>query len=31
MEISLSSPPMYTMGIYLLPEEVHHKIDSARA
>jgi hypothetical protein len=30
MESSLSSPPMYTMGIYLLPEEVHHKIDSAR-
>jgi hypothetical protein len=31
MESSLSSHPMYTMGIYLLPEEVHHKIDSAIA
>jgi hypothetical protein len=31
MESSLSSLPMYTMGIYLLPEKVHHKIDSARA
>jgi hypothetical protein len=31
MESSLSSLPMYTMGMYLLPEEVHHKIDSARA
>jgi hypothetical protein len=31
MENSLSSLPMYTMGIYLLPEEVHHKIDSTRA
>jgi hypothetical protein len=31
MESSLSSLPMYTMGVYLLPEEVHHKIDSSRA
>jgi hypothetical protein len=31
MESSLSSLPMYTMGIYLLPEGVHHKNDSARA
>jgi hypothetical protein len=25
MESSLSSLPMYTMGMYLLPEEVHHR------
>jgi hypothetical protein len=31
MESNPSSLPMYTMGIYLLPEEVHHKIDFARA
>jgi hypothetical protein len=31
IESSLSSLPMYTMGVYLLPEEVHHKIDSTRA
>jgi hypothetical protein len=31
MESSLSSLPMYTMGIYLLTEDVHHKIDSAKA
>jgi hypothetical protein len=31
MESSLSSLPMYTMEVYMLPEEVHHKIDSARA
>jgi hypothetical protein len=31
MESSLSSLPMYTMGMYLLPKEVHHKIDSSRA
>jgi hypothetical protein len=30
MESSMSSLPMYTMGMYLLLEEVHHKIDSAR-
>jgi hypothetical protein len=30
MESSLSSLPMYTMEIYLLPEEVHHKMDSTR-
>jgi hypothetical protein len=30
MESNLSSLPMYTMGIYLLSEEVQHKIDSAR-
>jgi hypothetical protein len=30
-ESSLSSLPNYTMGVYLLPEEVHHKMDSARA
>jgi hypothetical protein len=31
MESSLSSLPVYTMGMYLPLEEVHHKIDSARA
>jgi hypothetical protein len=31
IESSLSSLPNYTMGVYLLPEEVHHKMDSARA
>jgi hypothetical protein len=31
IESSLSSLPIYTMGVYLLPEEVHHKMDSARA
>jgi hypothetical protein len=31
MESNMSSLPMYTMGIYLLPEEVHHKIDSTKA
>jgi hypothetical protein len=32
IETSLSSLPNYTMGVYLLPEEVHHhKMDSARA
>jgi hypothetical protein len=31
MESNLSSLPMYIMRIYLLPEEVHHKINSARA
>jgi hypothetical protein len=31
MESSLSSLSMYTMRLYLLPEEVHHKIDSVRA
>jgi hypothetical protein len=30
MESTLSSLPMYTMGMYLLREEAHHKIDSAR-
>jgi hypothetical protein len=28
---SLSSLPNYTMGVYLLPKEVHYKMDSARA
>jgi hypothetical protein len=31
IEGSLSSLPNYTMGVYLLPEEVHHKMDSTRA
>jgi hypothetical protein len=31
IESSLSSLPNYTIGVYLLPEEVHHKMDSARA
>jgi hypothetical protein len=31
IESSLSSLPNYNMGVYLLPEEVHHKMDSARA
>jgi hypothetical protein len=31
MENSLSSLPIYTMGVCWLPEEVCHKIDSARA
>jgi hypothetical protein len=31
IESSFSSLPNYTMGIYLLPNEVHHKMDSARA
>jgi hypothetical protein len=31
IESSLSSLLVYTMGIYLLPEEVHHMIDFARA
>jgi hypothetical protein len=31
IESSLSSLPNYTMEVYLLPEEVHHKMDSARA
>jgi hypothetical protein len=31
IESSLSSIPNYTMRVYLLPEEVHHKMDSARA
>jgi hypothetical protein len=30
MESNMSSLPMYTMRMYLLLEEVHHKIDSAR-
>jgi hypothetical protein len=28
---SLSSLPNYTMGVYLLLKEVHHKMDSTRA
>jgi hypothetical protein len=31
IESSLSSLPVYTLGVYMLPEEVHLKIDSARA
>jgi hypothetical protein len=31
IESSLSSLPVYTMGVYMLPKEVHHKIDSTRA
>jgi hypothetical protein len=31
IESSMSSLPNYTMGVYLLPEEVHHKMDSVRA
>jgi hypothetical protein len=31
IESSLSSLSMYTMGVYLLPEEAHHKTDSTRA
>jgi hypothetical protein len=31
IESSFSSLPNYTMGIYLLPNEVHHKMDSGRA
>jgi hypothetical protein len=31
IESSLRSLPNYTMGVYLLPEEVHHKMDSDRA
>jgi hypothetical protein len=31
IETSLSSLPNYTMGVYLLPNEVHHKMDSAKA
>jgi hypothetical protein len=30
MESSLSSLSMYTVGMYLLLEEIHHKIDSTR-
>jgi hypothetical protein len=30
-ESSLSSLPNYTMGVYLLPNEVHHKMDLVRA
>jgi hypothetical protein len=28
---SLSSLPIYTMGVYMLPEEIHHKMDFPRA
>jgi hypothetical protein len=31
IESSLNSLPNYTMGLYLLPEEVHHKMDTSRA
>jgi hypothetical protein len=31
IESSLSSLPNYTMGMYLLPKEVHHKMDSVKA
>jgi hypothetical protein len=31
IESSLSSLPNYIVGVYLLPEEVHHKMDSTRA
>jgi hypothetical protein len=31
IESCLSSLPNYTMGVYLLPEEVHHKIDTFRS
>jgi hypothetical protein len=31
IESSSSSLPIYTMGVYLLSEEVHHKMDSPRA
>jgi hypothetical protein len=27
----ISALPNYTMGVYLLPEEVDHKMDTARA
>jgi hypothetical protein len=30
-ESCLSSIPTYTMGIYYLQEEIHHKMDMARA
>jgi hypothetical protein len=28
VEASLSAIPNYTMGVYLLPEESHHKMDT---
>jgi hypothetical protein len=31
IESCLSSVPNYTMGVYLLQEEIHHKMDTARA
>jgi hypothetical protein len=31
IQSSLSSIPNYTMGIYMLKEEIHQKMDSARA
>jgi hypothetical protein len=31
IESSMNSLPNYTMGVYLLTEEVHHKMDSIRA
>jgi hypothetical protein len=31
IESYLSSQPNYTIGLYLLSEEVHHKMDLARA
>jgi hypothetical protein len=31
IESNLSSLPNYTMAVYLLPNEIHHKMDSARA
>jgi hypothetical protein len=31
IESSLSSLPNYIMSVYLLPSEVHHKMDSTRA
>jgi hypothetical protein len=30
IESCLSSIPNYTMGVYLLQEEIHHKMDTAR-
>jgi hypothetical protein len=30
IESTLSSLPNYTMGVYLLPEKVHHKMDSTK-
>jgi hypothetical protein len=31
IESCFNSLPNYTMGVYLLPKEVHYKMDSARA
>lgn len=31
IEACLSAIPNYTMGVYLLPEESHHKMDTIRS